>query len=756
VIAAPFLRAVLVVAAPSAWWCAMSLAGTCGERTLDASATTPRRVLARLEFPVANDAKPTGLVTADLDGDGRDEIVAVTTGPGTIQIWGGVSNELRAAPAPRVFAIDDFALGPVWLGGARPATKESPALAVFASRTNPGVSVVDLRAAWKAAPNAPLPIAWHVDLARRPRVIASGDLGGDGKPEVAVITVDDDLLLVRGPSDVAKMHLGDEQATCALFGADKKSIYVGFQGSRRVVRYEVEGPKLVEKSAAELEGLPRAIDELVAFDGVGGATNILVAGGDDKVWTFSSNLGAPMRTGVSSGSIPIAAFHGPLLADGKLAFVTIALNGQQAITSGIGASGPAEISRVYAGQHPLAGALGDFDGDTKLDLVIANGDAKRISVLFGDGKGGFDIATNAKAGRSPHSLAIGDLDGDKKPDVVVLNALEGTISVLANRGGKLADHEVQGQAPNADAVRLVDLDGDGFLDAAFLQRTDKGSALTAYFGDGKGHLWQRAEVMPIDVSASSGDLSGDLRIVDLDGDGSLEAIVADPEGGKVALVPIEKLPGGSAHGPGVAFGKARAIDVPTSPRALALLDAQGDAHLEIAVALGSPGKRLGVAILRTKKDAIGALVLEECGFIPLDEGALAIAAADFDGNGFTDLAVLVEKSESDRAFRVLYQASDRTWSVSERTSTSLRAYALRAGDIDGDGRPDILVSAQNSHHLNLWLNGGGNPVSWARTADLGAGTGPLDVQLVDLDGDGKLEIVVANAFSNDVSVIRFR
>src|SRR5438132_664516 len=87
---------------------------------------------------------------------------------------------------------------------------------------------------------APRRVLARLELPSRPRVIASGDLGGDGKPEVAVITVGDDLLLVRGPNDVTKLHLGDEQATCALFGADKKSIYVGFQGSRRVVRYEID------------------------------------------------------------------------------------------------------------------------------------------------------------------------------------------------------------------------------------------------------------------------------------------------------------------------------------------------------------------------------------------------------------------------------------------------------------------------------------------------------------------------------------
>jgi hypothetical protein len=47
-------------------------------------------------------------------------------------------------------------------------------------------------------------------------------------------------------------------------------------------------------------------------------------------------------------------------------------------------------------------------------------------------------------------------------------------------------------------------------------------------------------------------------------------------------------------------------------------------------------------------------------------------------------------------------------------------------------------------------------VRFLRAPDLGVGTGPLDILTVDLDGDGQAEIVVANGFSDDVSVVRVR
>ena len=84
----------------------------------------------------------------------------------------------------------------------------------------------------------------------------------------------------------------------------------------------------------------------------------------------------------------------------------------------------------------------------------------------------------------------------------------------------------------------------------------------------------------------------------------------------------------------------------------------------------------------------------------------------------------------------------------------MRPYAVALGDLDGDGRADVAVGAQNSHHVNVWRGLPGALLE--RLPDLGSGRGPLDVRIADLDGDGRGEIVVANNFSNDVGVLALR
>src|SRR5947207_14094192 len=76
---------------------------------------------------------------------------------------------------------------------------------------------------------------------------------------------------------------------------------------------------------------------------------------------------------------------------------------------------------VNVGSTPNSVAIGDFNGDGKQDLVVANYSSNTVSIRLGDGVGGFSGSTEVSVGNGPCSVAIGDFNSDGKQDLAVAN-----------------------------------------------------------------------------------------------------------------------------------------------------------------------------------------------------------------------------------------------------------------------------------------------------------------------------------------------
>src|SRR5262245_39696999 len=82
------------------------------------------------------------------------------------------------------------------------------------------------------------------------------------------------------------------------------------------------------------------------------------------------------------------------------------------------------------GAGPVAVAIGDVNGDGRPDLATANSNAHTVSVLLGNGTGGFGAHADFASGLNPKSVVIGDLSGDGRPDLAAANNGSNTVSVL--------------------------------------------------------------------------------------------------------------------------------------------------------------------------------------------------------------------------------------------------------------------------------------------------------------------------------------
>src|SRR5438132_1390182 len=151
-------------------------------------------------------------------------------------------------------------------------------------------------------------------------------------------------------------------------------------------------------------------------------------------------------------------------------------------------------SPIYLGgtgvatNEPLSMAAGDFNGDGKLDLALGiqeDGNPGYVSVLLGNGDGTFTpVSSSPATGHCPCSMAIGDRNGDGKLDLAVANFDVNTVTILLGSGDGTFAPASSPPATAGPALVVGDFNGDGKLDLAVTNRGN--GTLTILLGNGDG------------------------------------------------------------------------------------------------------------------------------------------------------------------------------------------------------------------------------------------------------------------------------
>jgi len=192
------------------------------------------------------------------------------------------------------------------------------------------------------------------------------------------------------------------------------------------------------------------------------------------------------------------------------------------------AAAPSEFvaARIYnlSEAQVRAVAVGDFNGDGKPDLVVPYyANPGQVAVLLGNGDGTFkQPIVSGNAGSEPDAIAVGDFNGDGKLDVVVAdfgrNGVNGTVTLMLGNGdGTFQPGMSYSAGLNPLGVVTGDFNNDGHLDVAVLDSSNASGSgnVIIYLGNGKGSL-------TLAPSLTSSEFPSAIATGDFNGDGNLE------------------------------------------------------------------------------------------------------------------------------------------------------------------------------------------------------------------------------------------
>gem|GEM_PF-1342349 len=629
--------------------------------------------------------------------------------------------------------------------------------------------------------------------------IDSGDFNLDGTPDLAVANMDSDsvsvLLNVTAP------------------GASSPTF------TTRLDLTGVSGPRATKVADLNNDGKPDIIVGRWSTDEIHVFLNQTVPGASSPDFSTRSdhNLGVSI-----SGPVSIAGgdINGDGKIDLAVAneddnTVTVLMNSTSPGATTVTLSTPHVFS---VDTNPASVCVRDVNGDGKPDIVTSNTFSSTVSVLInktpaGDTIPQFETKQDFPVGPTPVSLVLADLNADGRPDFATANSSNSTLSIALNTTTPGVTVTAVGgttdpSTPNGPkAIDAADFNRDGRLDLVTANSgADSEADCVAVVlsvtpvGTFPANLAEKADCIVgfNPIACGSGDFSRDSRadlvvlnpasevfiftntttvgptstlaftnatstpfggipvamaVGQVDFDGLADVVTANDSSNSVSyLLNRSPYPNLSVGGGPISVGSG------SLPKGIAIADFNLDGRNDLVIT--KSGQKLVSVLLNTTAVDFSGDVMSfgTTADFTVKTGPMGVAAADFNGDGWPDLAVVNQGSEQVSILNNL-GATDRTtvtFSTEKWFNTGAGPVDVAAIDVNLDGKTDLAIANQTGRSVSILINQTvtGSPTpTFASTDDIlkDFPSSPVSLKVADLNGDGKPDLVMTDK-GNKVSV----